>query len=98
MNIDRKPVESPDGESGGQNPQDAVSMSESVATDGIRCILQHVLLCPKYNGFSTRESEFHAVFARLSVSTHSEKICTVCCSFAALPKASLHLTCYEKSC
>ena len=96
MNIDRKPAESPDGESGSQNPQDAVSMSESVATDGIRCILQHVILCPKYIGFSMSESKFHALFARLSVSTHSEKISAVCCSFAALPRASLRHICYEK--
>ncbi len=47
MSIDRKPAEPPDSELGGQNPQDALSMSESVATDGIRYILKHVLLCPK---------------------------------------------------
>ena len=51
--------------------------------------LQHILFCPLTPDFYMSEFEFYGVFARLSVSTHSEKICTVCCSFAALPRTSL---------
>ena len=73
-------------------------MSELVTTDDIRGVLQRVTLCPKDINFSTSLCEFHRLFARPTVSTHSEKIGTVCCSFAALPKASLNRICYEKSC
>ncbi len=71
-------------------------MSESVATDGIHGILQHVTLCLRIVAFSIGESEFHALFARLTVNAHSEKIWTVCCSFAALPRAlPVHIFIYK---
>ena len=96
LDIDRNPAATPYGELDVQNQPDAMSMSESVATDGIHGILQHVTLCPHNVGFSTSLWEFHGHFARLTVSTHSEKIGTVCCSFAALPKVSLCHICYGK--